>query len=97
MFFVWALAIIACLLLVFCALIFSSCGPKDSGVPITTEPPHQSESPSEEDGASAPPEGGDTQGGGEGTQGGEPGSETGLYPAGGGDRIFVARVKAGES
>ncbi len=28
---------------------------------------------------------------------GEPGSETGLYPAGGGDRIFVARVKAGES
>lgn len=76
MFFVWALAIIACLLLVFCALIFSSCGPKDSGVPITTEPPPQSESPLEEDGASAPPEGGDTQGGGEGTQGGEPGSET---------------------
>ena len=61
MFFVWALAIIACLLLVFCALIFSSCGPKDSGVPITTEPPPQSESPSEEDGASAPPEGGDTR------------------------------------
>ena len=76
MFFVWALAIIACLLLVFCALIFSSCGPKDSGVPITTEPPAQSESPLGGGRRFSSPEGGDTQGGGGGTQGGEPGSET---------------------
>ena len=38
MFFVWTLAIFACLLLVLFALIFSSCG-QGAGVPVTTEPP----------------------------------------------------------
>ena len=50
-FFVWALAIAACLLLVFCALIFASCGARDGGVPITTEPPAQSEAPTDNGGS----------------------------------------------
>ena len=28
---------------------------------------------------------------------GEPGQEAGIYPAGGGDRIFVARIEEGEA
>ena len=51
MFFVWALAIAACLILVFCALIFSSCGARDGGVPITTEPPAQSDAPTDDGGS----------------------------------------------
>ena len=50
-FFVWALAIAACLLLVFCALIFASCGARDGGVPITTEPPAQSDAPTDDGGS----------------------------------------------
>lgn len=51
MFFVWALAIAACLILVFCALIFSSCGARDGGVPITTEPPAASDAPTGDGGS----------------------------------------------
>ena len=51
MFFVWALAIAACLILVFCALIFSSCGARDGGVPITTEPPAASDAPTDDGGS----------------------------------------------
>ena len=46
MFFVWTLAIFACLLLVLFALIFSSCG-QGAGVPVTTDPPAQSEMPAD--------------------------------------------------
>ena len=53
MFFVWTLAIFACLLLVLFALIFSSCG-QGAGVPVTTDPPAQSEMPAD-DGTSAEP------------------------------------------
>lgn len=59
MFFVWTLAIFACLVLVLFALIFSSCG-QGAGVPVTTDPPAQSEAPTDSgsestDGASAEP------------------------------------------
>ena len=54
MFFVWTLAIFACLLLVLFALIFSSCG-QGAGVPVTTDPPAQSEMPGSE--SEAPDEG----------------------------------------
>lgn len=37
LFFVWAFAILACLVLVLFALIFSSCG-EGAGVPVTTDP-----------------------------------------------------------
>ena len=47
MFFVWTLAIFACLLLVLFALIFSSCG-QGAGVPVTTDPPAQSEMPADD-------------------------------------------------
>lgn len=47
MFFVWSLAIFACLLLVLFALIFSSCG-QGAGVPVTTDPPAQSEMPADD-------------------------------------------------
>lgn len=46
MFFVWAFAILACLILVFCALIFSSCG-EGAGVPVTTDAPAESEQPAD--------------------------------------------------
>lgn len=52
MFFVWTLAIFACLLLVLFALIFSSCG-QGAGVPVTTDPPAQSEMPAD-DGKESP-------------------------------------------
>lgn len=55
MFFVWTLAIFACLLLVLFALIFSSCG-QGAGVPVTTEPPAQSEMPAD-DGKESPDSG----------------------------------------
>lgn len=64
MFFVWTLAIFACLLLVLFALIFSSCG-QGAGVPVTTDPPAQSEMPAD-DGKESP---------GSGTSA-EPGSES---------------------
>lgn len=51
MFFVWAFAILACMILVFCALIFSSCG-DGAGVPITTDAPAESEQPSDSGDAS---------------------------------------------
>lgn len=51
MFFVWAFAILACLILVFCALIFSSCG-EGAGVPVTTDPPAASEQPADSGGDS---------------------------------------------
>lgn len=46
MFIVWAFAILACMILVFCALIFSSCG-AGAGVPVTTDPPAESEQPAD--------------------------------------------------
>lgn len=55
MFFVWTLAIFACLLLVLFALIFSSCG-QGAGVPVTTDPPAQSEMPAD-DGKESPDSG----------------------------------------
>ena len=55
MFFVWTLAIFACLLLVLFALIFSSCG-QGAGVPVTTVPPAQSEMPAD-DGKESPDSG----------------------------------------
>ena len=55
MFFVWTLAIFACLLLVLFALIFSSCG-QGAGVPVTTDPPAQSEMPAD-DGKKSPDSG----------------------------------------
>lgn len=55
MFFVWTLAIFACLLLVLFALIFSSCG-QGAGVPVTTDPPAQSEMPAD-DGRESPDSG----------------------------------------
>ena len=55
MFFVWTLAIFACLLLVLFALIFSSCG-QGTGVPVTTDPPAQSEMPAD-DGKESPDSG----------------------------------------
>lgn len=55
MFFVWTLAIFACLLLVVFALIFSSCG-QGAGVPVTTDPPAQSEMPAD-DGKESPDSG----------------------------------------
>lgn len=55
MFFVWTLAIFACLLLVLFALIFSSCG-QGAGVPVTTGPPAQSEMPAD-DGKESPDSG----------------------------------------
>ena len=55
MFFVWTLAIFACLLLVLFALIFSSCGQR-AGVPVTTDPPAQSEMPAD-DGKESPDSG----------------------------------------
>lgn len=55
MFFVWSLAIFACLLLVLFALIFSSCG-QGAGVPVTTDPPAQSEMPAD-DGKESPDSG----------------------------------------
>ena len=55
MFFVWTLAIFACLLLVLFALIFSSCG-QGAGVPVTTDPPAQSEIPAD-DGKESPDSG----------------------------------------
>lgn len=54
-FFVWTLAIFACLLLVLFALIFSSCG-QGAGVPVTTDPPAQSEMPAD-DGKESPDSG----------------------------------------
>lgn len=51
MFFVWAFAILACLILVFCALIFSSCG-EGAGVPVTTDAPAESEQPADSGGDS---------------------------------------------
>ena len=54
MFFVWTLAIFACLLLVLFALI-SSCG-QGAGVPVTTDPPAQSEMPAD-DGKESPDSG----------------------------------------
>lgn len=64
MFFVWTLAIFACLLLVLFALIFSSCG-QGAGVPVTTDPPAQSEMPA--DGGKESPDSGTSA---------EPGSES---------------------
>ena len=55
MFFVWTLAIFACLLLVLFALIFSSCE-QGAGVPVTTDPPAQSEMPAD-DGRESPDSG----------------------------------------
>ena len=55
MFFVWTLAIFACLLLVLFALIFSSCG-QGARVPVTTDPPAQSEMPAD-DGKESPDSG----------------------------------------
>lgn len=55
MFFVLTLAIFACLLLVLFALIFSSCG-QGAGVPVTTDPPAQSEMPAD-DGKESPDSG----------------------------------------
>lgn len=55
MFFVWTLAIFACLLLVLFAHIFSSCG-QGAGVPVTTDPPAQSEMPAD-DGKESPDSG----------------------------------------
>lgn len=55
MFFVWTLAIFACLLLVLFALIFSSCG-QGAGVPVTTDPLAQSEMPAD-DGKESPDSG----------------------------------------
>lgn len=55
MFFVWTLAIFACLLLVLFALIFSSCG-QGAGVPVTTDPPAQNEMPAD-DGKESPDSG----------------------------------------
>ena len=44
MFFVWTIAIFICMIMVFCALIFSSCG-TGADVPVTTDPPAESEQP----------------------------------------------------
>mgnify|MGYP000184558618 FL=1 len=55
MFFVWTLAIFACLLRVLFALIFGSCG-QGAGVPVTTDPPAQSEMPAD-DGKESPDSG----------------------------------------
>ena len=55
MFFVWTLAIFACLLLVLFALSVSSCG-QGAGVPVTTDPPAQSEMPAD-DGKESPDSG----------------------------------------
>lgn len=63
MFFVWTLAIFACLLLVLFALIFSSCG-QGAGVPVTTDPPAQSEMPAD-DGKESPGSGTSTEPGSE--------------------------------
>lgn len=46
MFFVWTIAIFICMIMVFCALIFSSCG-TGADVPITTDPPAESEQPAD--------------------------------------------------
>ena len=45
-FFVWTIAIFICMIMVFCALIFSSCG-TGADVPITTDPPAASEQPAD--------------------------------------------------
>ena len=71
LFFVWAFAILACLVLVLFALIFSSCG-EGAGVPVTTDPPAASEQPADggetDPGASTAPDSAVTDGG---EQGGE--------------------------
>lgn len=46
MFFVWTIAIFICMIMVFCALIFSSCG-TGADVPVTTDPPAESEQPAD--------------------------------------------------
>lgn len=46
MFFVWTIAIFICMIMVFCALIFSSCG-TGADVPVTTNPPAESEQPAD--------------------------------------------------
>lgn len=46
MFFVWTIAILVCMIMVFCALIFSSCG-TGADVPVTTDPPAESEQPAD--------------------------------------------------
>ena len=76
MFFVWTLAIFACLLLVLFALIFSSCG-QGAGVPVTTDPPAQSEMPAD-DGKESPDSGTSAAPGhgSEATDGGEAATET---------------------
>ena len=46
MFFVWTIAVFICMIMVFCALIFSSCG-TGADVPVTTDPPAESEQPAD--------------------------------------------------
>ena len=69
MFFVWTIAIFICMIMVFCALIFSSCG-TGADVPVTTDPPAESEQPAdsgdETSDVTADPNGAVTDGG-EGT------------------------------
>ena len=71
LFFVWAFAILACLVLVLFALIFSSCG-EGAGVPVTTDPPAASAQPADggetDPGVSTAPDSAVTDGG---EQGGE--------------------------